>query len=54
MVRYLGLLNSYGSLIVPGLISAFNLVVVRQFFMSIPDDLTDAAMIDGANPVQIF
>ncbi|HLZ30709.1 MAG TPA: carbohydrate ABC transporter permease [Chloroflexota bacterium] len=53
-VRYLGLLNTYASLIVPGLISAFNLVVVRQFFMGIPEDLTDAAMIDGANPLQIF
>ena len=54
LVRYLGLLNSYTAIIVPGLISAFNLVVVRQFFMSIPDDLTDAAMMDGANPLQIF
>ena len=54
LVRYLGMLNTYASLIVPGLISAFNLVVVRQFFMSIPEDLTDAAMIDGANPLQIF
>lgn len=54
LVRYLGLLNTYPSLVVPGLISAFNLIVVRQFFMSIPEDLTDAAMIDGANPWQIF
>jgi putative aldouronate transport system permease protein len=54
LVRYLGMLNSYQSLIVPGLISAFNLVVVRQFFMNIPADLIDAAMVDGANPFQIF
>ncbi len=54
LVRYLGLLNTYPSLVVPGLISAFNLIVVRQFFMNIPEDLTDAAMIDGANPLQIF
>jgi putative aldouronate transport system permease protein len=54
LVRYLGMLNTYQSLIVPGLISAFNLVVVRQFFMNIPSELTDAAMIDGANPFQIF
>src|SRR6266487_5845933 len=44
----------YASLIVPGMISAFNLVVLRQFFMNIPADLTDAAMVDGANPFQIF
>jgi putative aldouronate transport system permease protein len=54
LVRFLGMLNTYQSLIVPGLISAFNLVVVRQFFMNIPVDLTDAAMVDGANPFQIF
>jgi putative aldouronate transport system permease protein len=54
LVRYLGMLNTYQSLIVPGLISAFNLVVVRQFFMNIPADLLDAAMMDGANPFQIF
>jgi putative aldouronate transport system permease protein len=54
LVRYLGMLNTYQSLIVPGLISAFNLVVVRQFFMNIPADLIDAAMMDGANPFQIF
>jgi putative aldouronate transport system permease protein len=54
LVRYLGMLNTYQSLIVPGLISAFNLVVVRQFFMNIPSDLVDAAMVDGANPFQIF
>lgn len=54
LVRYLGMLNTYPSLIVPGLISAFNLVVVRQFFMNIPEELTDAAMMDGANPFQIF
>ncbi|MFZ0214772.1 MAG: carbohydrate ABC transporter permease [Candidatus Dormiibacterota bacterium] len=54
LVRYLGLLNNFASLILPGMISAFNLVVVRQFFMGIPDDLTDAALIDGANPLQIF
>ncbi len=54
LVRYLGMLNTYASLIVPGMISAFNLIVVRQFFMNIPDDLIDAAMIDGANHLQIF
>src|SRR5216683_6330031 len=54
LVRYLGLLNTYPSLIVPGLISAFNLVVLRQFFMNIPADLVDAAMMDGANPWQVF
>jgi putative aldouronate transport system permease protein len=54
LIRYLGLLNNYSALILPGMISAFNLIVVRQFFMNIPDDLTDAAVIDGCNPIQTF
>jgi putative aldouronate transport system permease protein len=54
IVRYLGLLNTYASLILPGLIVAFNLIVVRQFFMNIPEDLVEAAYIDGANPLQVF
>lgn len=54
LVRYLGLLNSYASLILPGLISAFNLVVVRQFFMNIPEEVMDSARIDGAGTARIF
>jgi ABC-type glycerol-3-phosphate transport system permease component len=54
LIRYLGLLNNFAALILPGMIQAFNLVVVRQFFMNIPDDLTDAALIDGCNPLQVF
>ncbi|QGN35690.1 ABC transporter permease subunit [Microlunatus sp. Gsoil 973] len=54
LVRYLGLLNSYASLIVPGMISAFNLVVVRQFFMNIPEEMLDSARVDGAGTVRIF
>ncbi|MEJ7839976.1 MAG: carbohydrate ABC transporter permease, partial [Thermomicrobiales bacterium] len=54
MVRELGLINTYPALIVPGLISAWNLIIVRNFFMNIPDELVDAARIDGANDPQIF
>jgi putative aldouronate transport system permease protein len=54
LVRYLGLLNSYASLIVPGMISAFNLVVVRQFFMNIPEEMLDSARVDGAGTIRIF
>lgn len=48
-VKQLGLLNSYPSLILPVLVNAFNLVVLRQFFMNIPSELLDSAKIDGAN-----
>ncbi|MGO1285336.1 MAG: carbohydrate ABC transporter permease, partial [Brachybacterium sp.] len=54
LVKELGLLNSYWSLILPGLISAFNMLVVRNFFMQIPAELTDSARIDGASDGQVF
>lgn len=54
LVKELGLLNTYASLIVPGLVSAWNLIIVRNFFMNIPRELIDAARIDGANDAQVF
>jgi ABC-type glycerol-3-phosphate transport system permease component len=54
LVRSLGLLDSRWALILPGLISAFNLVVVRNFFMGLPRDLMDSARIDGAGEWRIF
>lgn len=52
LVRGLGLLDTYMALILPGTISAFNLVVIRNFFMNIPEELLDAARIDGAGELQ--
>ncbi|WP_082544142.1 carbohydrate ABC transporter permease [Sanguibacter sp. Leaf3] len=54
LVRSLGLLDSYWSLIVPGLISAFNMVVVRNFFMGLPTELFESARLDGASDWRIF
>lgn len=54
LIKNLGLLNSYGALILPGLISAFNLVVLRNFYLQIPRELIEAARIDGCNDRQIF
>jgi putative aldouronate transport system permease protein len=53
-VKTYGLLNSYAALILPVLVSAFNLVVLRQFFMNIPAELLDSARIDGANDWDIL
>ncbi|HEV7665895.1 MAG TPA: carbohydrate ABC transporter permease, partial [Chloroflexota bacterium] len=53
-VKQYGLLNSYASLVLPILVSAFNLVVLRQFFMNIPSELLDAAKIDGASDWDIL
>ncbi|USK36752.1 carbohydrate ABC transporter permease (plasmid) [Bacillus sp. F19] len=54
IVQATGLMDSLWSLIIPGAISSFNLIVMRQFFMGLPMDLTEAAIIDGANDLQIF
>jgi putative aldouronate transport system permease protein len=54
LIKELGLLDSYSALILPGLISSFNLVIIRQFFMNLPAELIDSAKIDGASEFQIF
>jgi multiple sugar transport system permease protein len=43
----LGLLNTYASLVLPFTISVFGIFLMRQFFLGVPDDLIDAARIDG-------
>ncbi|MBM9509063.1 carbohydrate ABC transporter permease [Actinacidiphila acididurans] len=48
VVKQFGLLDSYWSLILPVMVNAFNVVVVRAFFMELPAELLDAARIDGA------
>ncbi|MFB6551125.1 carbohydrate ABC transporter permease [Streptomyces sp. NPDC056405] len=54
MVKQLGLLNTYASLILPTAISAFNVIIVRGFFQSIPGELIDSARIDGAGEWRIL
>jgi putative aldouronate transport system permease protein len=54
LVRELGLIDSYWSLILPSAISAFNLVVMRAFFMNIPGEIIDSARIDGAGDFRIL
>ncbi|WP_181787432.1 carbohydrate ABC transporter permease [Streptomyces phytophilus] len=53
-VKQLGMINSYWSLILPTMINAFNVIVLRSFFMSIPKELLDAARIDGASEWSIL
>ena len=54
LVKELGLLNTYASLVLPGMISAFNLVVLRNFFMNVPQELRDSARVDGANDLRVL
>jgi multiple sugar transport system permease protein len=44
---WLGLLNTYAALVLPFTISVFGIFLMRQFFLAVPDDLIDAARIDG-------
>ncbi len=54
IIKNMGLLNTYASLIVPNVSSAFGIFLLRQFFMGIPEELEDAALIDGAGRMKIF
>ncbi len=53
-VKYLGLLNSRLSLVIPALIQVFGIFLLRQHFKTIPLELEDAARIDGAGELQIL
>ncbi|MDR2042796.1 MAG: carbohydrate ABC transporter permease [Clostridium sp.] len=54
VVKSVGLLNSYGALIFPGAISAFNLIVIKNFFQNLPAELEDAAKMDGCTDFMVF
>lgn len=54
IVRAFGWYDTYPGLIVPGLFGAFSVFIMRQFFLTIPNELEDAARIDGANHWQIY
>ena len=52
MLKPLGLVNTYGGAIVPAMASIFGIFLVRQFARGIPDDLLEAARIDGASELR--
>ena len=54
VVKGTGLMNSIWALIIPVAISPFYLIVMSQFFRSIPEELIEASIVDGANQLQIF
>jgi multiple sugar transport system permease protein len=54
LLKQLGLVNSYGGVIVPAMASIFGIFVVRQYALTVPDDLLEAARIDGASELRIF
>lgn len=54
LIQGLGLLDTVLGIVAPGLFSAFGTFLMRQFFMTIPRELEEAARLDGANPFQTF
>jgi multiple sugar transport system permease protein len=54
MMKGLGLVNNFGGVIVPALATVFGIFLVRQYARSIPDELLEAARIDGASELRIF
>ena len=54
VVRALGMYDTFAALILPGAISAYNMLIVRNFFMGLPIELEEAAAIDGCSEIGIF
>ncbi len=54
IIQSLGLVNTSLGIILPGLFSAFGVFLMRQFFMGLPDELEEAARLDGCNQWQVF
>jgi multiple sugar transport system permease protein len=54
MLKEAGLVNSYLGVLVPSLANVFGIFLVRQYALSIPDELLEAARIDGASELRIF
>lgn len=54
VVNSLGLIDSLWSLILPGAVSAYNMIIMRNFFQGIPDSLEESAKMDGAGHFKIF
>jgi len=54
LIRDLGLMNSFWVYILPGLVSAFNIIIIRSFMDGLPFSLQESAKMDGANDFTIF
>lgn len=54
LLKNLGLINTYWGVIIPGLASIFGIFLVRQYALAIPNEMLDAARVDGASEFRIF
>jgi multiple sugar transport system permease protein len=54
LVKEMGLVSTYGGVIIPGMASVFGIFLIRQYALSLPEELLEAARIDGASEARIF
>ncbi len=54
LVKDYGLMGTYSSIIIVGMFSVYNMILIKNFFYTIPDSLEESAKIDGANDIRIF
>ncbi|MGH7717554.1 MAG: carbohydrate ABC transporter permease [Gemmatimonadaceae bacterium] len=54
LLKQLGLINSYWGVIIPGMASIFGIFLIRQYAQSIPDELLDAARMDGSSELRTY
>lgn len=54
LIRTLGLLDSYAGLIIPSIFNAFGIFLLRQFYLGVPQEIEEAAIIDGAGYWRIY
>ncbi|MBV8226142.1 MAG: carbohydrate ABC transporter permease [Verrucomicrobia bacterium] len=54
LMRSFGLVDTHLSIILPGLVSAFGVFMMRQFYLTLPQELIDAAKLDGAGPWKVY
>lgn len=54
LLKYMGFINTYMAIVIPGMANIFGIFLIRQYCLSIPDSLIEAARIDGATDFQIY
>lgn len=54
VIKNLGLINSYWAMILPGCVSAMNMIIMRNFFQALPTSLEESAKMDGASDLTVF
>ena len=54
VINQLGMIDTIWAMIIPGAISTYNMIVMRTFFMGIPESLHESAALDGANDLQVL